>query len=90
MDYWGGQRVCRPPLSNYWGGLAPPVPTHMDKRYHMFLRHSHRALDKKEYLMIIRDNFLVLHRNIYGDPHLNRLDQMGQMRGHNIISFNAE
>ena len=20
----GGQRVCWPPLSNYWGGLAPP------------------------------------------------------------------
>ena len=26
MDYWGGQRVCWPPLSNYWGGLAPPGP----------------------------------------------------------------
>ena len=26
MDYWGGQRVCWPPLSNYWGGLAPPRP----------------------------------------------------------------
>ena len=26
MDYWGGQRVCWPPLSNYWGGLAPPPP----------------------------------------------------------------
>ena len=24
MDYWGGQRVCWAPLSNYWGGLAPP------------------------------------------------------------------
>ena len=22
----GGQRVCWPPLSNYWGGLAPPWP----------------------------------------------------------------
>ena len=22
----GGQRVCWPPLSNYWGGLAPPPP----------------------------------------------------------------
>ena len=22
----GGQRVCWPPLSNYWGGLAPPGP----------------------------------------------------------------
>ena len=26
MDYWGGQRVCWPPLSNYWGGLGPPGP----------------------------------------------------------------
>ena len=29
----GGQRVCWPPLSNYWGGawppLAPPLPTPM-------------------------------------------------------------
>ena len=29
MDYWGGgggggQRVCWPPLSNYWGGPGPP------------------------------------------------------------------
>ena len=23
----GGQRVRWPPLSNYWGGLAPPGPT---------------------------------------------------------------
>ena len=34
MHYWGGQRVCWPPLSNYWGGgtgppLAPPLPTPM-------------------------------------------------------------
>ena len=26
VDYWGGQRVCWPPLSSYWGGLAPPGP----------------------------------------------------------------
>ena len=26
MHYWGGQRVCWPPLSNYLGGLAPPGP----------------------------------------------------------------
>ena len=28
VDYWGGgQRVCwPPPLSNYWGGLAPLPP----------------------------------------------------------------
>ena len=32
MNYWGGQRVCWPPLSNYWGAwppLAPPLPTPM-------------------------------------------------------------
>ena len=23
---WGGQRVCWPPFSNYWGGLPPPCP----------------------------------------------------------------
>ena len=26
MDYWGGRRVCWPPLSNYWGGPGPPWP----------------------------------------------------------------
>ena len=26
VDYWGGQRVCWPPLSNYWGGGGwPPL-----------------------------------------------------------------
>ena len=29
VDYWGGQRLCWPPLPNYWGGLAPPLPTPM-------------------------------------------------------------
>ena len=35
MDYWRGQRVCWPPLSNYWGGggggggRGPPLPTPM-------------------------------------------------------------
>ena len=35
VDYWGGQRVCWPPLPNYWGGpgppLAPPLPTPMQR-----------------------------------------------------------
>ena len=25
VDYWVGQRVCCPPLSNYWGGLLSPT-----------------------------------------------------------------
>ena len=33
VDYWGGQRVCWPPLPNYWGGLAPPLPTPMNSSY---------------------------------------------------------
>ena len=24
VDYWGGQRVCWPPLPNYWGACPPP------------------------------------------------------------------
>ena len=32
----GGQRVCWPPLSNYWGGLAPPSPP-------LFLRLCHQC-----------------------------------------------
>ena len=30
MDYWGGggaKGMLAPPLQNYWGGLAPPLPT---------------------------------------------------------------
>ena len=37
VDYWGGQRVCWPPLSNYWGGggglAPPPLPTPMSWAY---------------------------------------------------------
>ena len=31
--FGGGQRVCWPPLSNYWGGLppSPPLPTPMGR-----------------------------------------------------------
>ena len=54
----------------------------------MFLRCSHTALDKKEYLMIIRDNFLFLHRNIHVccDPSS---EQTVQMRV-TTSSFNEE
>ena len=44
-----------------------------------------RALDKREYLVIIRDNFCLFCTKSYiVTPHLNRLDETVQMRGHNI------
>ena len=44
-----------------------------------------RDLDKKEYLVIIRDNVCQFCMKPYVvTPHLNRLDETVQMRGHNI------
>ena len=44
-----------------------------------------KALDNKEYLMII---FLIFSSKPYVvAPHLNCLDEMVQMRGHNMFSF---
>ena len=48
-----------------------------------------RALDKREYLVIIRDNFCSFCIKTYGVTiHLNRLDETVvetvQLRGHNI------
>ena len=44
-----------------------------------------RALDKREYLVIIRDNFCQFYIKTYVvTPHLNRLIETVQMRGHNI------
>ena len=44
-----------------------------------------RAVDKREYLVIIRDNFCYFFLKTYVvTPHLNRLDETVQMRGHNI------
>ena len=44
-----------------------------------------RALDKREYLVIIRDNFCLFCFEPYVvTPYLNRLDETVQMRGHNI------
>ena len=44
-----------------------------------------RALVKREYVVIIRDNFCQFYIKSYVvTPHLNRLDEMVQMRGHNI------
>ena len=45
----------------------------------------YRALDKREYLVIIRDNFcLFCIKSYVVTLHLNRLDETVQMRGHNI------
>ena len=47
--------------------------------------YSPRALDKREYLVIIRDNFCQFCTKTYVvTTHLNRLDETVQMRGHNI------
>ena len=44
-----------------------------------------RALDKREYLVIIRDNFCQFCIKTYVvTSHLNRLDKTVQMRGHSI------
>ena len=44
-----------------------------------------RALDKREYLMIIGDNFSYFSIKLdVVTPHLNSLIEMIQMRGHNI------
>ena len=45
-----------------------------------------RAVDKREYLVIIWDTFVnFAFKHIYiVTPHLNRLDETVQMRGHNI------
>ena len=46
---------------------------------------NYRALDKREYLAIIRDNFCLFCIKTYVvTPHLNCLDETIQMRGHNI------
>ena len=42
-----------------------------------------RALDKREYLVIIRDNFCLFCTKFYVvTPHLNRLYETVQIRGH--------
>ena len=44
-----------------------------------------RALDKREYLMIIRDIFCQFWLKTYvSTPYLNCLDETVQMGGHNI------
>ena len=52
---------------------------------HGFYSIMYRALDKREYLVIIRDNFCIFCFEPYVvTPHLNCLDETVQMRGHNI------
>ena len=44
-----------------------------------------RALHKREYMLVIRDIFCYFSIKTYVvTPHLNRLDETVQMRGHNI------
>ena len=44
-----------------------------------------KALNKSEYLVIIRDNFCQVCKKVYAvTPHLTRLDETLQIRGHNI------
>ena len=44
-----------------------------------------RALDKREYLVIIKNNFCLFCIKTYVvTSHLNSLDETVQMRGHNI------
>ena len=43
-----------------------------------------RALDKMEYLVTKGLFLLILHKTICCTPHLNRLDETVQIRGHNI------
>ena len=47
-----------------------------------------RAVDKRGYFVIIRDNFsqFFIHTYVMA-PHLNRLDKTVQMRGHNMVSM---
>ena len=50
------------------------------------LNYLGRALNKRENLVIIRDNFCYFNTKTYVvTPHLNRLVKMVQMRGHNMV-----
>ena len=47
-----------------------------------------RALDKRSYLMIIEDNFSYFSLKLYVvTPHLNRLNETVQMRGHKVCFY---
>ena len=52
---------------------------------HIISTALYRALDKRKYLAIIRDNFSYFSSEPYVvTPHLNCLDETVQMRGYNI------
>ena len=54
-------------------------------RFLLLILDNFRALDKREYLVIIRDILCISCIKTYVvTPHLNRLDETVQMRGHNI------
>ena len=58
----------------------------MDCMVFLAILWTNRAVDKREYLMII---FLISLKPYVVTPHLNRLIETVQMRGHNI-RFYAE
>ena len=50
-----------------------------------------RTVDKREYVVIIRDNFCYFYINIYVvTSHLNGQDETVHIRGHNIINQNEQ
>ena len=53
--------------------------------HHLPQNSCYRAVDKREFLVIIRDNFCKSCIKTYVvTPHLNRLNEMVQISGHNI------
>ena len=81
---------CNPSLKPPWQDSSNEGSQH---NFHSELRNISqlspkpppRALDKREYLVIIRDNFCLFCIKTYDvTSHLNRLDETVRMRGHNI------
>ena len=61
------------------------VYRYTDLLFSHFYKGNSRALDKREYLVIIRDNFcLICIKPYVVTTHLNRLGETVLMRGHNI------
>ena len=50
----------------------------------------YRDLDKREYLVIIRDTFVNLHKTYVVTPNLNRLDETVQTRGQKHYGFDEK
>ena len=66
---------------------AKSMLQHMKRLLHSILG---RALDKREYLVIIRDNFSKFCIKHVVTPHLNRLNETVQMRGHTTYGFDEK